>query len=241
MMPQSGMYTDTACWYVLLGSLRAGNNHVLSLESRLLQGWSSHFSKYRFEPKWAVLIRAYAWCRVLLPVVRTFLSQEVGMERYHGGEGWQERSGFLVSLVTGSCSPGPLSWQKRTAGSVEAGAAAPLDTPLALTQHSPVVAGKVAVVSLFAAGINGSLVARSDHSGPCSLSLGMGLFSCGQILLVSKSYIFGCLYSCVIYPPLKWLRSSSVPGWWWVCSPLSCMGLKYPLHSVFSATAGTVV
>jgi len=106
------------------------------------------------------------------------------MERYHGRRraAGAVRYEFPVSSVARSCSPGPLSWQKRTAGGVEAAAAALLAIHLALTWYGPVMAGKVAVLSPFTAGINSSLVARSDQSGPCSCNLGVGLFSCGQIL-----------------------------------------------------------
>lgn len=64
-----------------------------------------------------------------------FQVKKYGMERYHGRKrvAGAVRHEVPVSLVASFCSPGPLAWQKRTAGSVEAGAVAPLAIPLALT------------------------------------------------------------------------------------------------------------
>lgn len=69
--------------------------------------------------------------------------------------------------------------------------------------HSLVLSwlGRVATVSLFAAGMGSILVARSNQSGPCSLSLGMGLFSHGQIPSAGWCLNLTSLYTCRVVSP----------------------------------------
>ena len=45
------------------------------------------FFKFRSEPRWVGPVRAYAWCWVLLPLVRAFLGQAI---RY-GEVSWEEK------------------------------------------------------------------------------------------------------------------------------------------------------